>query len=86
MATKYRRRRGIDANGTETERRLKKRLVANMRSLRDLDRGRVDQMAQKGFIMFSYVGLLCIGLHFRTRTFHRLIEKVQSAQETAPPR
>ena len=75
----------IHANATETERRLKVSLVASLRSLRDLDRARVDQIAQKGFIMFSYVGLLGIGLYFRTRTWHRLIERLQSAQQVAPP-
>jgi hypothetical protein len=75
----------IHASATETECKLKESLVASMRALRDLDRKRVDQMAQKGFIMFSYLGLLGIGLYFRTRTWHRLIERLQSAQQVAPP-
>lgn len=76
---------GLDASGTETEARLKQSLLANAKSLRDLDKARVEQMAPKGFIIFFYVGLTCVGLYFRRRAYQRLFERLQPAQQAVSP-
>lgn len=76
---------GLSASGTDTERMLKRLLTANAKSLRDLDRKRVDEMAQKGFIMFAFPGIMCIGLHFRTRVYQRIFERLRPLDQTNLP-
>jgi hypothetical protein len=75
----------MTADGTNTERTLKGLLTANVRSSRDLDGKRVDQMAQKGFIMLAFPGLMCIGLYFRTRVYHRLFERLLALPQPSAP-
>jgi hypothetical protein len=75
----------ISASGTDAERMLKRRLMATTQSLRELDRERVDETAQKGVVVFGFPGIMGIGLYFRTRTYHRLFERLGSVQEADAP-